>query len=424
MRNRCVVIALAGLFLVSIFSGIVSAQQVQSPSGKRVIKQDLKTAPGAAATTPSATTPSTRTPAATRTVPKAVKEKPLGMLTIDRPASGDHFFQGDEVVIEWSKAGYVPEKCCRISLFKDNAEVVQIAPKVCVNGYRWKIPDDLWGPSFTVKIMTIDGKVSAQSASFPINAAKADLTVGKVTATPVKLRAGEEVTIRVRIDNAGNTKSEPQKAFVIKGSWWNTWGNVKRTEYQVPALSFGEHIYITHKETLTPGDWMFGAIVGKTSIPGFGDQFAPDEKYVWVSVYGDTLPDLVVCTYATVYGVQDPPDHAPGSYVWLRATIYNAGVMPAGPTKARILVDRAGSFEFDVPPLKKDEKHKINKVVKLADNAEANFRVEVDKGKNWTELSETNNVIHGKIIVKRHGEELPGLVANCSDGKQRSQQYP
>ena len=116
MRNRCMIIVLAGLFLLSFFSGIVSAQQVQSPSERRVIKQDLKTAPGAAAATPATTTPSARTPAATRTVPKAVKEKPLGMLTINRPASGDHFFQGDELVIEWSKAGYVPEKCCRISL--------------------------------------------------------------------------------------------------------------------------------------------------------------------------------------------------------------------------------------------------------------------------------------------------------------------
>jgi hypothetical protein len=421
MRNRCVVMVLASLFLFFILSEILNAQQTQSTSEKRVIKKDLKTAPGVNAP---ATTPSTRAPAATRTVPKAAKERPLGKLTIVRPASGDHFFQGDEVVIEWSKEGEVPEKCCRISLFKDNEEVVQITQKVCVNGYRWKIPEDLWGPSFTVKVMTIDGKVSAQSSSFPINAAKADLTVGKVTATPVKLRAGEEVTIRARIDNTGNTKSEPQKAFVIKGSWWNTWGNVKRTEYQVPALSFGDHTYITHKETLIPGDWMFGVIVGKVSLPGFGDKFAPDEKYVWVSVYGDTLPDLVVCTYTTLYGVQDPPDHQPGSYAWIRAAIYNAGAMPAGPTKTRVLVDRVGSFEFDVPPLKKDEQHKINKVVKLADNAEARFRVEVDKGKYWTELSETNNTIHGKIIVKQHGEELPGLTTYCSDGKQRSPRYP
>jgi len=362
-----------------------------------------------------------------KTKPDKVGITPLGKLFITHPRSGDYFFQGEELLIEWSKQGYVPEICCRITLFKEQEKVTEITPKVCMNGYRWRIPDNLSGSAFKLRVTTIDGKVTAHSVSFPINVAKACLTVGEFKAIPERLREGETITIKARIDNTGGAKSDPTKVYVERGWLAEKWevinggelrrqdlSNVKTTEHPIPALPFGGHAYITLKVALTAGEWVFRTAVGWEPTQHWANIPAADKKTIRVSVYGDNLPDLVVCTYTTLYAIKNPPEHQPGIYAWIKAIVHNRGKLRALSTKGRIFVNNGGAFDFDIPPLW-DKKFRIEKFVKLSEGAESDFYVEVDTGKTCSELNEANNIIHGKIKVKQPGENIPEIPMHCSD---------
>lgn len=344
----------------------------------------------------------------TKSTPRPIEAKPSGFFSIVSPKDGDHFVQGQEVTITWSGEEGLSERCYHISLVKDGREVREIAPSVCAVNYQWRIPDDLWGSSFRFKVSTTDLGFSVQSGLFSIRSYRAELTVGFLTVTPDTIKAGEKVTITARIDNAGETKSEPMKAFVTVGSWWDTYASAKKTEYMVPALAFGEHTYITHNEKLPPGDWYIRVIVDKFWMPGTSDYNA-ETKVARVSVHGPALPDLVVCIYQPLY--------VSGSVAFIRATVQNIGRMPAGPSKTRIWVERSGSFDLDVPPLKKSETHMVYRSVPLVGSEDLSYRVEVNPDGEVTELSEMNNGITGRIIRKSPDEDSQKTEAVCSDGR-------
>ncbi len=352
------------------------------------------------------------TPAAkTISVPDAVK---YGTLTLMRPKSGDYFVQGNDMVIEWSKQGSIPSNCFRIGLMKDGAEILQITPSVCVNGYQWKVPMDIWGSDYKVKVETVDKKVAAESAPFTIVNAKADLTVGQLTVTPQTIDAGQEAVIRARIDNGGNAKSEPMKAFIIMGfCGLTTYAEAKKIEYAVPALNFGDHIYITHTEKFpVSGDVCVSVIVGRFWTPGFGDKMLPDQKTVHVSVRGGSLADLVACIY-------NPRKVSVGSPAGIMAFAGNVGDRTSSPSKMSIWVDGQGHKEFDVPPLKKNEYHYFSRSVTFQGEGETSYFADVDIKNDVTEANENNNRVVGKIIHRATQDPAVPIELVCSDGKKR-----
>jgi len=344
-------------------------------------------------------------------VPDAIK---YGTLTLMRPKSGDYFTQGDDVMIEWSKTGSIPSNCFRIGLIKDGVETLQITPSVCVNGYKWKIPMDIWGSDFKVKVETVDRKVAAESASFTIVNAKADLTVGQLTVTPQALDAGQEAVIRARIDNGGNAKSEPMKAFIVIGfCGLTTYAQAKKVEHAVPSLNFGDHIYITHTEKFPfSGDVCVSVIVGTFWTPGSGDKMLPDQKTVHISVRGQNLPDLVTC-------IATPRKASVGSPAGIMAFVHNAGEKISPSSKLSIWVEGQGHAEFDVPPLQKGEHQYFIRSVTFQNEGEAAYFADIDIKNNVTETNENNNRVVGKIIHR--SEQDPAVTGElvCSDGKKR-----
>jgi hypothetical protein len=391
------------LFSLLIVSPVTHAEVKPDPS-----KQAKPAVKAKTDTTPTKSMPETPT-AVKASVPDTVR---YGFLTVTRPQGGGYFVQGSDLMIEWSKEGYIPSSCYRIGLIKDGKEIRQITPSVCVNGYTWKIPTDLWGSGFKVRVETVDKKVAAESKAFPIINAKADLTLSQLTVTPQALDQGQDAVIRVRIDNGGYAKSEPMKAFIIMGFWDTILANAKKVEYAVPALNFGDHIYLTHTEKFPAGDLFVVARVGKFWTPGSGDKMLPDDKYVRVSVRGGKMPDLVACIYH--------PSKAPvGSPFHISAIVQNVGEDKAAYSKMNIWVEGQGSISVNVPPLDKGEFYRFGRSVTFQNEGETSFRVEVDGNNEVTETNETNNRITGKIIHRSTQDPTVQTEEVCSDGRRK-----
>jgi hypothetical protein len=405
MRSRIRRLLLVALFLVSISSPVFCAEIKTDTT--RQTRQTIKPRTDS---TPVKSVPDI--PAAKKvSVPDAVK---YGTLSLMKPKSGDHFTQGNDVMIEWSKKGNIPSGCFRIGLIKDGAEVLQITPSVCVNGYKWKIPMDIWGSDLKVKVETVDKKVAAESPPFTIVNAKADLTVGQLTVTPQTLDAGQEAVIRARIDNGGNAKSEPMKAFIVMGfCGLTTYGQAKKVEYAVPPLNFGDHTYVTHTEKFPAGgDVCVSVIVGTFWTPGSGDHMLPDQRTVHVSVRGGSLPDLVAC-------IHNPRKVSVGSPAGIMAFVENVGERTSPPSKMSIWVEGQGHTAFDVPLLKKGEHRYFSRSVTFQDEGETAFRADVDLNNDVTETNENNNRVAGKIIHRAVQDPAVTVEIICSDGKKR-----
>ncbi|OPY79821.1 MAG: hypothetical protein A4E64_00281 [Syntrophorhabdus sp. PtaU1.Bin058] len=405
MRSRIRRLLLVALFLALISSPVLCIEIKTDATKKtrQTVKPRTDSAPAKSVPDTSATEKVS--------VPDAVK---YGTLSLMKPKSGDRFVQGNDMMIEWSKKGNIPSRCFRIGLIKDGAEVLQITSSVCVNGYKWKVPMDIWGSDFKVKVETTDKKVAAESAPFTIVNAKADLTVGQLTVTPQTLDAGQEAVIRARIDNAGQGKSEPMKAFIVMGfCGLTTYGGAKKIEYAVPSLNFGDHTYITHTEKFpVGGDVCVSVIVGTFWTPGSGDHMLPDQKTVHVSVRGGNPPDLVACIY-------NPRKVSVGSPAGIMAFVENAGERITPPSKMSIWVEGQGYAEFDVPLLKKGEHRYFSRSVTFQDEGETAFRADVDLNNNVTETNENNNRIVGKIIHRAVQDPAVKTELICSDGKKR-----
>lgn len=338
-------------------------------------------------------------------------QQPLGVVSITSPKAGDRFLHGDEVVIEWSKQGYVPDKCYRISLVKGSQEVTEIKNRVCVNGFRWKVPETEVGPGYAVKVTTTDNRVSAESAPFAITAAQTDLTIGQLTVTPTQLQAGEMVTMKMRVDNAGATKSQERKAYFIIGRVTATWANATKVEFTVPPLAFGDHRYYTHEVKFPGGDFVVWALVGRFWVPSAGDENAPDAKSVRVRVSGPNNPDLVACIF-------HPSKTKPGIDFPITVTVQNKGKQTAGSSKLRTWVDGMGAVETEVPPLRPEEYVRlIGRAVTFDTEGETNFRAEVNADNSVTESDTTNNKITGKIIHSPTYEPEGMFPTVCSDGR-------
>ncbi len=374
-----------------------TAKQVKPTANPKTETTPTKSAPEAAAPTK-------------KIAPEAAK---YGVITLTQPQAGGYVVQGNDMMIEWSKTGYIPDNCYRITLLKDGAETLQINPSVCVNGYKWKIPSDVWGSGFKVRVETVNKKVAAESAAFSIINTKADLTVSQLTVTPQTLNAGQEATIRARIDNGGQAKSGPMKAFIIMGYCGKTtYGQAKKVEYAVPPLNFGDHTYISHTEKFPAGDICVSVIVGQSWVPGTGDHMQPDQKTVHVSVYGANLPDLVAC-------IIHPRKISVGSPAGIGGFVQNIGATVSSPSKMSIWVEGQGYAEFDVPSLEKGEFRTFQRSVTFQNEGETAYRVDVDTKNVVTETDENNNRVVGKIIHRVTQDPAVKTEEICTDGRRK-----
>jgi hypothetical protein len=144
------------------------------------------------------------------TIPQANATHVLGKLTITAPQQGNYLVQGTELVIQWSKQGYVPEICCRLDLLRNGQVVSNLVSRVCVNGYKWKVAADLApGIGYQIQLTTIDNKIKATSAQFPVIGSKANLISDSISISPNNPKQNGEVTIRARVVNGGRAKAAP-----------------------------------------------------------------------------------------------------------------------------------------------------------------------------------------------------------------------
>ena len=141
--------------------------------------------------------------------------KLAGKIVITNPHRGDYFIAGNDMVIQWKSVGYVPQKCVSINLFRGNSYVREITNKVCINGFKWKIPKNFTGGQYKIRLITEDRKITTDSAVFPIIASKPDLSVRNVDTTPRNPGEGDKIKLNIDVINSGGSKSASSYAEVV-----------------------------------------------------------------------------------------------------------------------------------------------------------------------------------------------------------------
>jgi hypothetical protein len=87
---------------------------------------------------------------------------------VTAPTAGAVWVRGTTRAITWSKVG-TQDANVRILLYKDGIKKLDIALSAPNNGvYDWAIPSSLARGLYTVRVRTLDGKVTGTSKAFTI----------------------------------------------------------------------------------------------------------------------------------------------------------------------------------------------------------------------------------------------------------------
>lgn len=173
-----------------------------------------------------------------------------GKIYFKTPKQGDHFTQGDKITLHWDRQGNVQANCFQLFLFKGLSQVGVITNQWGNPYFQWTVPANQSGSNFKIRLRTCDNQYHADSATFPIIQAKADLSIARHSVTPVKMVAGgdREIIFKARIDNIG---SKPSVAAVARLGFTATVPaqGVSR-EIALPPMPFGGHHYINEPVSL------------------------------------------------------------------------------------------------------------------------------------------------------------------------------
>jgi hypothetical protein len=330
------------------------------------------------------------------TVPGVIKkiDPPLGKLTITSPKQGDHLVAGREFVIQWSGAGFIPEKCVHITYIQMPFGPFEIDPKVCVNGYRWNVPPNMLGNNFYIGITTLDQKIEAQSGRFSVLSSKPDLTFYSWSITPKEPISldRDKLKLNVTIINQQAGRSAPCQARIIFGP---KYGNSSQQSvskiFDVPALNLGDRHTISlswpPSVPLSPGGYSFQADLDITYVL---DEQSEGNNHIDQNVLVQGLANLVVC-------VKDRLEAITTKKAKLKALVKNTGEVTSGITVARWRIEGHGTQLFNVPNLGLGQTYEIKREVTWLTGGTDNFTIEVDKNNQVRELSETDNVKNGTI---------------------------
>ncbi|MCD4742852.1 MAG: PASTA domain-containing protein [Desulfobacteraceae bacterium] len=275
-----------------------------------------------------------------------------GRITFIKPGPNvGYMFQGDQYEIKLKMEGqeYIPEPCYSILLYQEDTLVTDVALQKCGPTNMWLVPHatqgynsiPVLGSNYRLKLVTLDGAITAWSGNFSILSSGPDISVSNLHVTTSNPTSLEEITVRATITNGGKTTVDSVSLEL----------NVEATDgstFTFPfgscsSLAFGNHCYIQKKIKVNRGgNYSLSANVKFMLATATDTNLSNNTATGVMSVNGK--PDLIICRYEKKY-VQI------GHYTPFNFNVKNVGDATSPQTTVRIVIPGKGTENCTVPSL-------------------------------------------------------------------------
>lgn len=251
------------IFLVGLILVLYMATSILMAAESETVNKIIKTParPKTIVTPPPPPNPNTQqvVPGVQQQLPKhPIPKNQFSKIYFKSPKQGDYFTQGDRVTLRWDRIGNVEADCFQLFLFKGLSMVSTITNQWGHPNFQWTVPSNQVGSNFKIRLRTCDNQYHADSATFPILSANADLSIGQHTVVPVKNIPGgdRDIMFKARIDNIGHAQSVPITARINFTPTTPAQG--VRRDITIPPMPLGGHHYINEAISLyAQGQWNY-----------------------------------------------------------------------------------------------------------------------------------------------------------------------
>ncbi len=326
-----------------------------------------------------------------------------GRITFIKPGPNvGYMFQGDQYEIKLKMEGqeYIPEPCYSILLYQEDTLVTDVALQKCSPTHMWLVPHatqgynsiPILGSNYRLKLVTLDGAITAWSDNFSILSSGPDISVSNLHVTTSNPTSLEEITVRARVANGGKTTVDmvSLELNVVAPD-----GSTSTFPFgSCSSLVFGNHCYIQKKIKVNRGgNYSLSANVKFIMATATDTNLSNNTATGVMSVNGK--PDLIICMDRQQY-VQI------GRYTSFKANVMNVGDATSPKTTIRIVIPGKvkGTRSWIVPSLIAGSENLC-----ITDSwvwlAPGQFWVnaEVDPDDNVDERVENNNLNHSEITL-------------------------
>jgi hypothetical protein len=264
----------------------------------------------------------------------------------------------------------------------------------CGPTHTWHVPTSVSGSDFRIRVVTLDSRIMAESAPFPILSAAPDLAVTNTSLTPASPDTADTVTFRATVSNGGQTQADGVQAEITVQAPDNT-----RTTYPVtlPRLAFGEHRLVT-KAFRLPRAGQYTVSLNARVTLSTAAETRLDNNTAGATFQVAGLPDLRVCMNQ-IQNVQI--DH----WEYIDVKVENIGEAPSSSTTLKIWIDNRGTETIHVPGLIPGSHNMGSRYeMWISRNPSRDYWAEVDPDHTVRESNEDNNRETG-VIVKHLGSQ-------------------
>ncbi len=276
-----------------------------------------------------------------------------GRITFIKPGPNvGYMFQGDQYEIKLKMEGqeYIPEPCYSILLYQEDTLVTDVALQKCGPTNMWLVPHatqgynsiPILGNNYRLKLVTLDGAITAWSANFSILSSGPDISVSNLHVTTSNPTSLEEITVSARIANGGKTTVDGVSLEL------NVESQHDGSTFTFPfgscsSLAFGNHCYIQKKIKVNRGGYYSLSANVKFMLATATDTNLSNKTATSaMSVNGK--PDLIICRYEKKYVKI-------GHYTPFNFNVKNVGDATSPKTTVRIDIPGKGTETCTVPSL-------------------------------------------------------------------------
>jgi hypothetical protein len=318
----------------------------------------------------------------------------LGTIIFQSPKTGDYLFQGTDYEIKLQGQGYIPEPCYGLYLYQGSTQVMHIVLQKCGPTYLWHVPAALAGTDFRIRLVTLDSRIMAESAPFPILSNAPDLSVTNAAINPSSPDTADTITFRATVANGGLTQADGVRAVVTITAPDNAETTYAMT---LPRMALGDH-HLVEKSFRLPkaGPYTVSLTAEVTLSTALETRLDNNMATIAFPVTG--LPDLRVCMHQ-IRNVQI--DH----WEYIDVKVENIGEATSSSTTLNIWIDGRGTETIHVPGLIPGS-HNMGQRYEMwiSRNPSRDYWAEVDPGNTVRESDEDNNRMTGVIVKHLSGQ--------------------
>jgi hypothetical protein len=323
-----------------------------------------------------------------------------GRFTFIKPGqNAGYMFQGDqyEIKVQLDGQEYVTETCYSILLYQGDTLVTDVALQKCGPTHMWLVPHatqgynsiQILGNNYRLKLVTLDGALTAWSGNFSILSSSPDISVNNLQVTTSNPTSLEEITVRARVANGGKTTVGSVSLEL------NVESQHDGSTFTFPFgscsnLVFGNHCYIQKKFKVNRGGYYsLSANVKFILATATETNLTNNTATAVMNVEGK--PDLIICMYRKQYV-------RIGYYTNFGVNVKNVGDAISPETTVRIDIPGKGTENYTVISLLpgSENLYLSNSWMWLLPG-KFWVNAEVDPDNNVDERVENNNLNHSRI---------------------------